>query len=87
MPNSSASKLDINDLVSVNVNNYKGVVWLHIRRKEKVVSLSSKDFKRLLSKKREIRELIHKHEREKKHKKYEDDSHRHEDRTDSTDSE
>ena len=60
------SRIDINDLVSINVNNYKKIVWLHIRRKDKSVSLTAKDFSTLIKKSGEIKRLIEKHGRGKK---------------------
>ena len=61
-----ASRIDITDLISININNYKGATWLHIRRKEKSVSLTSKDFNKLIKKSGEIKRLIQKHENRKK---------------------
>jgi hypothetical protein len=63
-----SSKIVITDLVSININNYKGVAWLHIRRKEKTVSLTAKDFGTLIGKKEDIKKIVRKYERGKKRK-------------------
>ena len=63
---SKTSRLDITDLISININNYRNLVWLHIKRRDRTVSLTSKDFSKLLKKSGEIKRLIQKHERAKK---------------------
>ena len=67
MPKKS-SRINISDSVTLDLNNYRGFVWLHLRRKDKSVSLPLKDFNALLNKKKLIQKIAQKHERGKKQK-------------------
>ena len=69
-----STRIDITDLVSLNISSYKGLIWLHLRRKEKTVSLTLKDFAALLSKKHLIKKAAKKHDRGKREKSKQDDT-------------
>lgn len=58
--------MEISDQVSVGVSSFKGDVWVHIRRKDKSVSLPSKDFEKLLQRKSEIRKTVEDTKQKKK---------------------
>lgn len=68
MPQKS-NRIDITDLITVDISNYKGSTWLHIRRKDKSVSIPFKEFKKLLSKQNQIKKLAQKYEQKKQNKK------------------
>jgi len=63
------NRIDITDLVTVDISNYKGSTWIHVRRKSKSVSIPFKDFKKLLSKQSEVKKLAQKYEQRNKSSK------------------
>ena len=64
-----STRVEITDQVTAAISCFRGEVWVHIRRKDKSVSLSSKDFEKLLQKKNEIREGIEHSRQERPHGK------------------
>ena len=50
--------MEVTDQVSLTISSFKGDAWVHIRRKDKSISLSSTDFEKILKKKNEIRLII-----------------------------
>ena len=64
-----SGSIEITDQLSLNVTKFRGDVWIHIRRKDKSVSVSSRDFEKVLRKKTEIKRLIEDLDKKKSHGK------------------
>lgn len=62
MPRQS-SRINITSTVTLDVNTYVGCTWVHIRRKDKSVSLPLKDFVSLINKRHQIKKITQKYER------------------------
>lgn len=68
MPKKS-NRVNITDSLTVDVGTYMGSSWIHIRRKNKSVSILLKDFKKMLKKQDDIKTLAQKYKQVNKSSK------------------